>query len=142
MCCALYYPAAARAIDWLCRAFGFEVRLRVEGEEGRVVHSELGYGGAVVMVADGRRERMSWARAPEEVGGGNTANLMLFVDDVEAHCRRARAAGARIVVEPETSDHGPEYWTDRCYVAEDVGGHHWWFCQRLRNPPGGTDTAG
>lgn len=25
---ALYYQDPAKAIDWLCRAFGFEVRLR------------------------------------------------------------------------------------------------------------------
>ena len=30
---ALYYDDAAKAIDWLCRAFGFEVQLKVEGDE-------------------------------------------------------------------------------------------------------------
>ncbi len=29
---ALYYDDAAKAIDLLCDAFGFEVRLKVEGE--------------------------------------------------------------------------------------------------------------
>ena len=37
----LYYEDAATAIDWLCDAFGFEVRLRVEDDAGRIVHSEL-----------------------------------------------------------------------------------------------------
>jgi uncharacterized glyoxalase superfamily protein PhnB len=48
---ALYYRDAAAAIDWLQRAFGFEVRLRVEGDQGRIEHSELTFGEAVVMVA-------------------------------------------------------------------------------------------
>ena len=48
---AIYYDDASGAIDWLCSAFGFEVRLRVEGDGGRIVHSELVYGEAVVMVA-------------------------------------------------------------------------------------------
>ena len=61
-------------------------------------------------------------------------NLMIYVDDVEAHCEKARAAGAKIVSEPKTTDYGADYWTDRSYECVDPGGHHWWFCQRLRNP--------
>jgi uncharacterized glyoxalase superfamily protein PhnB len=59
---------------------------------------------------------------------------MVYVDDAEAHCARARAAGAKIVEEPTTHDYGEEYWTDRGYEAEDLEGHHWWFYQRLRTP--------
>ena len=47
---AIYYDDAAGAIDWLCRAFTFEVRLKVEGDGGRIEHSELLYGEALVMV--------------------------------------------------------------------------------------------
>ena len=64
----------------------------------------------------------------------NTQNMMIYVDDVEAHYLRAREAGAKIVSEPTTTDYGEDYWTDRGYEAEDCEGHHWWFCQRLRNP--------
>jgi uncharacterized glyoxalase superfamily protein PhnB len=60
--------------------------------------------------------------------------MMVYVDDVEEHCKRARGAGAKIVSEPETHDYGGDYWTDRGYECMDVGGHHWWFFQRLRNP--------
>ncbi len=131
---ALYYDDAAKAIDWLCDAFGFEVRLKVEGEGGRIEHSELVYGEAVVMVADGKSDKYTHTASPGQVGGKNTQNLMLYVDDVEAHCARARAAGAEIWIEPKTSDYGEEYWTDRSYGCVDLGGHRWWFCQRLRNP--------
>jgi uncharacterized glyoxalase superfamily protein PhnB len=47
---ALFYEDAAAAIDWLCRAFGFEVRLKVEGEGGRIEHSELTFGNGLIMV--------------------------------------------------------------------------------------------
>ena len=50
----------------------------------------------------------------------------------EAHCERAREAGAIIRVEPTTEDYGEEYWADRTYEAEDLEGHHWFFMQRLR----------
>lgn len=133
---ALYYDDAVAAIDWLCRAFGFEVRLKVEGDGGRIEHSELVYREGLIMVADAlsKKEKVSYRRSPSQVGGGNTQNLMVYVDDVEAHCRQARAAGAKIISEPKTSDYGEEYWADRGYECEDLGGHHWWFSQRLRNP--------
>jgi len=127
---ALYYDDPRAAIDWLCRAFGFELRLLVEGDGGSVEHSELTYGEGLVMVA-GPKPRLAFAAPPSKVGGANTQNMMVYVDDVEAHCRRAREAGAEIVREPETTDYGPEYWVDRGYQARDVGGHHWWFYQRL-----------
>jgi uncharacterized glyoxalase superfamily protein PhnB len=41
---ALYYREAGKMIDWLCDTFGFELCLKVEGDNGRVEHSELSYG--------------------------------------------------------------------------------------------------
>jgi len=133
---ALYYDQAKSAIDWLCDAFGFEIRLKVEGEGGRIEHSELVFGDGLVMVSDvaGKTEKLPQIASPGQIEGRNTQNLMVYVDDVEAHCATARAAGATIVVEPKTSDYGEEYWTDRSYECVDPGGHHWWFCQRLRSP--------
>jgi uncharacterized glyoxalase superfamily protein PhnB len=130
---SLYYEDAAKAIDWLCRAFGFEVRLKVEGDGGRIEHSELVFGDGLIMVAGAdRRDKYAQIRAPHEIGGANTQNMFVYVDDVEAHCKRAREAGAKIVVEPKTSDYGDDYWSDRSYECVDLGGHHWWFAQRLR----------
>lgn len=130
---ALYYEDASKAIDWLCRAFGFEVRLKVEGEGGRIEHSELVFGEGLVMVSE-PKDKFPQMRTPSQVGGGNTQNMMVYVDDVEAHCKRAREAGAVIVSDPETHDYGEDYWTDRGYECRDIGGHHWWFYQRLRSP--------
>lgn len=134
---ALYYEDPARAIDWLCEAFGFEVRLKIVGDNGSIEHSELTYGEGVIMVGGSRREHRpdrAHCTSPRAVGGANTQNMMVYVDDVEAHCARARAAGAKIVMEPTTTDYGEEYWTDRGYEAVDPEGHHWWFYQRLRDP--------
>jgi uncharacterized glyoxalase superfamily protein PhnB len=133
---SLYYDDARAAIDWLCRAFGFEVRLKVEGDGGRIEHSELTYGEGVVMIASpaDKAEKFPYIKSPSQVGGGNTQNMMVYVDDVEAHCKRAREAGAVVVTEMKTSDYGEEYWSDKSYEARDFGGHHWWFAQRLRSP--------
>jgi uncharacterized glyoxalase superfamily protein PhnB len=136
---ALWYQDPLRAIDWLGRAFGFEVRVLIKDDAGNPVHSELVYGEGVIMVGEdgggAPRPGMTHRKSPRSLGGANTQSLMLYVDDVEAHCARARAAGATIVSEPTTTDHGPEWWTDRGYEAEDLEGHRWWFYQRLRDPP-------
>jgi len=129
----LYYEDAARAIDWLCEAFGFEVQLKVEGEGGRIEHSELRFGDGLVMVGSLRKdpEKMSYARTPTEAGG-NTQILMVYVDDVSAHMARAKSAGAVVTTDMRTTDYGSEYWSDKAYECRDLGGHHWWFAERLR----------
>ena len=130
---ALYYEDAAKAIDWLCQAFGFEVRLKVEGEGGRIEHSELEYGDGLIMVGQvGGREDRAFCKSPQGLQGANTQSLAIHIEDADAHCAQARAAGARIVLEPEVSDYGEAYWADRVYEAEDLEGHRWWFMQRLR----------
>lgn len=138
---SVIYADAAAAIDWLCDAFGFQVRLKVAGEDGRIVHSELTYGEGLVMVGQaggdgGQRPWKTLVRSPRSLEGRTTQAIMFFVDDADAHCAHARARGARIVEEPATHDYGPQYWADRSYAALDPEGHLWWITQRLRNPPG------
>jgi uncharacterized glyoxalase superfamily protein PhnB len=60
--------------------------------------------------------------------------MMVYVDDVEAHFRRAKEAGATIVKEPQVVDYGEEYWSDKGYECRDIGGRGWWFYERLRSP--------
>ena len=136
---SLFYEDAAAAIDWLVRVFGFEIRLRIEGEGGRIEHSELTFGpDGLVMVGQvgGKSERAEplATASPRSQGGRNTQMLCVCVEDADAHCARARAAGATILDEPTTTDYGDEYWADRTYRAADVEGHQWWFMQRVREP--------
>ena len=135
----LHYRDAAKMIDWLCAAFGFEVRLKVDDGKGGITHSELTYGEGVIMVGSERDDERSrrWGvpmSSPVSVGGANTQGLMVHVDDCDAHCEHARKAGARIIDEPALHDYGEEYWADRSYGAVDPEGHMWWFTQRVRDP--------
>jgi uncharacterized glyoxalase superfamily protein PhnB len=50
---------------------------------------------------------------------------IVYVDDVDSHCERARAGGATVVAEP--ADHGP----NRIYIASDCGGQQWIFATPL-----------
>ena len=129
----MFYNDAAVAIDWLARAFGFTVREKVENDEGRIVHSQLVLDGGLIMVGQvGLPPDRTYPQSPLAVGGANTQGLAVYVDDADAHCERACAAGAVITVEPATQDYGEGYWVERSYEARDLEGHHWWFVQRLR----------
>ena len=116
---SLIYDDAAAAIAWLCRAFGFEHRLVVHGLHDRVEHSELTLGAAVLMVSSPRPEmgRLS----PRSLGGVSHA-LSFYVEDPDAHCRRARLAGAVILKEVQDEEYGA-----RGYLAKDPEGHLWYF---------------
>ena len=116
---SLTYNDAAGAIEWLCRAFGFTQRLVVPGPEGRVMHSELTFGDAVVMVGSPQPEQ---GRIAPPEGGPVHSTLSLFVEDPDAHYARACEAGAKIVHELTDEEYGA-----RGYMAQDPGGHLWYF---------------
>lgn len=134
----IFYSDPAAAIDWICRVLGFELRMKVEGDEGEIVHSELTFGEGLIMVGGtGIREDRTHqlpAKAPQEIEGGNTQALCVFVDDVDAHFAHAKESGATIIDEPVTHDYGDDYWADRTYRVADLEGHHWWFMQRMKGP--------
>jgi uncharacterized glyoxalase superfamily protein PhnB len=135
---SLHYKDPHKAIDWLCNAFGFEVRLKVEGDAGDIVHSELTFGDGLIMVStaggSSAHPNQEWGKSPAEIAGANTQNLFAYVDDIEAHHKRAVAAGAKVWRALETSDYGEDYWTDRSYGCIDPEGHRWYFAQRLKDP--------
>jgi uncharacterized glyoxalase superfamily protein PhnB len=116
---SLTYDDAPAAIEWLCRAFGFEKRLVVPGPDGRIVHSELSLGPGVVMVSSPKPE---YGRVGPRSQQGASAALCVQVDDPDGHCARARAAGARILRELHDEDYGA-----RGYMAADPEGHAWYF---------------
>ena len=131
---SVFYEDPKSAIDFLAKAFGFEVQVKHE-ENGVVVHSQLVLPGGLIMVG-GLTSRGApgdkWRRSPKQLDGGNTQALFIYVDDADAHCTRARAAGATITKEPTTVDYGADWWSDRGYEAVDLEGHHWYFAHRIR----------
>jgi uncharacterized glyoxalase superfamily protein PhnB len=123
------YEDGNAAMDWLIEAFGFVEADRRISPDGVLAHGELEVGDGIIMLATPtpdyqgpkhHRENCEvarkWSRVPYIIDG-----VLVQVDDVEAHCDRARAAGAVILSEPETTDDG------RRYRAEDLEGHRWMF---------------
>ncbi len=112
----LIYPDVREAVAWLTAAFGFVERVRI-GENHR---SQLRFGDGAVIVGDVRHDR----RPPR--AGEVTHSVMVRVDDVVAHCDRARAHGAQILMEPIDFEYG-----ERQYTAADPAGHQWTFSETL-----------
>ena len=110
----LTYPDVRAAVAWLTGAFGFVERLQIGDDHRSQVHA----GEGAVIIGDVRGER----RPPRP--GEVTASVMVRVEGVDAHCERARAHGARILMEPTDFMFG-----ERQYTAEDLAGHHWTFSE-------------
>ena len=126
----LSYENVAAAIDWLGTAFGFEERgERYTEPDGTVTHAELELGGARVMLGWPGPDYRSPARHAEECEQAHRwlevpciiDGVLVYVADVDAHCERARVAGAKILREPKDEPYG------RLYNAADLEGHRWMF---------------
>lgn len=121
----LNYSDPRKVIDFLINAFGFEQGLLIEGPDGSIGHCELLLGGETVMLASEFGE--VGLSSPTSLGGVH-ASVMVYVDDVDAHCERARAAGAQIVQEPVD-----QFYGDRTYRALDPEGVGWDIHQHVRD---------
>ena len=119
----LRYRDVAAAIDWLCKAFGFDRHLVVPGDDDAVRYAELTFGDGMIML--GPVEGSAFDKLmtqPEDAGGTETQICYLFVEDAGAHYERAKAAGAEIVLDIEEEDGG-----GRGYSCRDPEGHIWNF---------------
>ena len=126
------YENGPAAMDWLARAFGFTERTRMTEPDGRLSHGEMEAGDGMIMMAtpsphyhgpkrhrDESEAARRWSEVPYIIDG-----VLVYVENVDAHFQRARAAGATILSEVESSVNGKRYRT------EDLEGHRWMFVER------------
>ena len=122
----LRYADALGAIDFLCKAFGFERKAVYLSEDDpkRVQHAQLVWEDRIVMVYSVNDTEFARAAKMKTVAeaGGPTIGLYLIVEDVDAHAARARRAGAEIFLEPRDQPYG-----GRGYSARDPEGNVWSF---------------
>jgi uncharacterized glyoxalase superfamily protein PhnB len=122
---AVVYKDPFAALDWLEKAFGFERSMVITDQEGKLGHSEMKFGDGYIMVGS---EWADFVASPASVAGKNTQTIHVHLNDgIDAHCARARAAGAMIIREP-----ADQFYGDRSYMAKDPEGHVWSFAQTVR----------
>ena len=110
-----------KAVDFYKMALGATELYRVESKTGDIV-AQLSISGAEFWVADESPENLNFS--PETLGGCSV-RMLLIVEDPDAVCARAIAAGAKPVVEV-----GEGYgW--RLGRVVDPFGHHWEVGRRL-----------
>ena len=115
---ALHYKDPLAALDWLEKAFGFERKMVIRDAEGKLAHSEMRFGDGYIMVGS---EWADHAASPASTGGRNTQSIHVHLQDgIDAHCERARAAGAVIVREP-----ADQFYGDRSGTFTDPFGNVW-----------------
>jgi uncharacterized glyoxalase superfamily protein PhnB len=128
----LTYEDGVAALIWLRKAFGFLETARLTTPEGRLSHGEMKAGDGLIMLASPTPEYHSpkhhrevceqarkWSAVPWIIDG-----VLVYVDDLDRHFTRARAAGAMILSEIEEGPPG------RRYRAEDLEGHRWFFFEK------------
>ncbi len=126
------YEDGIGALDWLASAFGFREMARLTAPDGRLSHGEMRAGDGLIMLASPtpdyrgpKRHRETceqarrWSTVPWIIDG-----VLVYVDHLERHLARAKAAGATILSEIEEGPPG------RRYRAEDLEGHRWFFFEK------------
>jgi uncharacterized glyoxalase superfamily protein PhnB len=103
------YPDVGEGAAWLEKAFGFQVRIRIANHRIQMM-----LGGSALVVTE---------RASDDT---RRSSIMLRVDDADAYCARAAAAGAKMVREPESHPYG-----ERQGRVEDFAGNRWMLSQTV-----------
>lgn len=113
----LPYPDPRAAIGWLEHAFGARaVAVHPPEADQPLVHAEMAVGEGLVMLNQADRTDGSPLASPGPV------LVYAVVDDPDALCERARAAGAEIVMGLTDQDYG-----SREFAVRDPGGNLWTF---------------
>jgi PhnB protein len=113
----IFYRDVPAALDWLAKAFGFVETMRVGTPSGGM-HGEMTFNGQSIMMGQGHKD---WGMLSVRETGTATQGVFIYLADVDAHCERARAAGAEIDRPLEDLPYG------RSYSARDLEGHPWFF---------------
>jgi predicted enzyme related to lactoylglutathione lyase len=111
------------AVKWLSKTFGFTEHYRYGEPGGPASGAQMFLGDAWMMV---NRAREEW-KSPAQLGGA-TQSLTVFLEDVDKHYQRAKAAGAKLLEELHETEYG-----ELQYAAEDLAGHHWLFSRHARD---------
>ncbi|CAN7186616.1 VOC family protein [Caulobacter sp. LjRoot300] len=115
---ALCYRDPKAALKFLEAAFGFDLAMLIEDNDGNLAHAEMSFGDGLVMIGN---EWTAQHKSPVSIDGFNTQSVHIHLEgDIDAHCERARAAGAEILMEP-----ADQFYGDRTYRCRDPEGHFW-----------------
>lgn len=110
---------AAEMIDFYKKVFGASETMRLKQPDGRIGHAQLTMNGAGIMLADEFPE-MGFL-SPKSLGGTRSpVSIHLYVEKIDEVYKRALAAGATSLREPEN-----QFYGERNAQVRDPSGHCW-----------------
>lgn len=119
---AMRYRDCVAAIEWLCKALGFEKQAVYMGEGNTVMHAQLTFGNGMIMLGSIQNgtEYSKQMIQPDEIGKKETQHACLIVSDADAIYATAKAAGAEMVTDIKEMDYG-----GKAFSCRDPEGHFW-----------------
>ena len=107
-----FHPVGApKFIDFLQNAFGAEVVVRHQSDEGFVYHAKVRVGDSIIELGE-----------PHDQWQPMATSIYMYVPDVDAAYRQALNAGATSILEPTDQPYG-----DRNAWVTDEFGHTWYL---------------
>jgi PhnB protein len=120
----LAYEDERAALDYLVRVFQLREIREARTEHDDVMLAWLRVGSGVVMIGHANAE-VHRIHSPRTLGN-TTVQMMVYVDDVDAHYAHAVTEGADITMPISDAFYG-----ERRYEATDPEGHRWHFAERF-----------
>ena len=127
----LFYESVQGAVTFMEEAFGFKVIFTSPDPSGQgLAHAQMAHQGGVIMIGHAGEGGLNLVARADKLPKLH-AGTYVFVEDVDAHCQRAKAGGAKVLLEP-----ADQPWGDRMYCATDPEGQFWMFARALKRPGG------
>ncbi|MGB4773982.1 MAG: VOC family protein [Daejeonella sp.] len=119
----ILYHNASEMIEWLCNTFGYEKKLVVEGKQNTITHAHLTFGNGSIMISSAEnQQKIELCKSPKEIGGIGTAEIIVYIKEVDEHYNKTKSSGADIIIDIEDKPYG-----GRSYCCKDPEGHIWVF---------------
>ena len=113
----LFGDHTAELIDFVCNAFGGEVRAREIRPDGSIMHAEVRIGDSMIMLAD-----------PTGAIGPMPTSIYLYVEDCDRVYRQALEEGAESIFDIMNLPSGERYGG-----VKDGSGNIWWIATHVED---------
>jgi uncharacterized glyoxalase superfamily protein PhnB len=122
----LFYADVQRAAQFMRgRGFGFRLVFTSPDPQGGLAHAQLAHEAGLIMIGHAGGGGLGMVKRADALGALH-AGVYVFVADVDAHCARAKSAGAKVLEAPTDRP-----WGDRMYCALDPEGQVWMFAKPI-----------
>jgi len=123
---ALAFKGADAAIKWYVNVLGAKEKMRFENPDKTIAHGELTIGDSIIMLSE---ENPQYNKSPKTLNG-NSVNLCVYVEDVDAVIQKAVKNGAKLIMPA-----ADQFYGDRSGRIEDPFGYIWIISTHIRDVP-------